>query len=74
MRTTRYNHAEPSSFARLAAAILFLLVVGMGYAVSPRVEGAVGLPPVAQDQEESAELAPECVSHGLVFSDCGMDF
>ena len=76
MRTTQDNRDDTSGFARLTAAILFVLMVGMGYAISPRVEGAVDLPVAAEDQgaEESEYLSSECAADGLVFADCNLEF
>ena len=57
----------------LAATILFVLVVGMGYAISRHVEGAVGLPDAVEDQD-TPYLPSECTVGGLTFSDCLLDF
>ena len=65
------NHSRKP--AGLAATILFVLVVGMGYAISRQVEGAVGLPDAVEDQD-TAPLPSECTVGGLTFSDCFLDF
>ena len=59
--------------AGLAATILFVLVVGMGYAVAPQVESAVSLPDAVEDQDTDT-LPSECTIGGLTFSDCFLDF
>ena len=59
--------------AGLAATILFVLMVGMAYATSMQVEGAVGLPEPVEDQD--SEVLPwECTIGGLTFADCFLDF
>ncbi len=62
--------------AGLAATILLVLVVGMGYAISPQVESAVGLPDAVEDQDTGTPdtLPSECTAGGLTFSDCLLDF
>ncbi|HKA41426.1 MAG TPA: hypothetical protein VKF40_05480 [Burkholderiales bacterium] len=61
--------------ARIAAALLFVLLIVTGYVISPQVQGAVGLPHAAQDQETVESYVPsQCVVDGLVFSDCFLDF
>ena len=67
---TRNQSRKPTG---LAATILFVLVVGMGYAISRQVEGAVGLPDAVED-EETHSLPSECTVGGLTFSDCLLDF
>jgi hypothetical protein len=57
----------------LAATILLVLVVGMGYAISPQVESAVGLPDTVEEQHTDT-LPSECTAGGLTFSDCLLDF
>ena len=76
MLTAQDNRNETRILARLAAAILFVLVVGMGYAISPQVEGAVDLPDAVEDQDtaEPPYSPSECVIGGLVFSECFLDF
>ena len=59
--------------AGLAVTILFVLVVGMGYAISRQVEGAVGLPDAVEDQD-TGSLPSECTVGGLTFSDCLLGF
>ena len=61
---------------RSAAAILFVLIVGMGSTVSPQVEGAVDFPVVAEDAavSERALQPSECAVDGLVFADCNLEF
>ena len=71
MSTAQESQNKIRKPARLVASILFVLVVGMGYAVSPQVEGAVGLPDAMEDEEQSPSA---CVTSGLVLSDCFMDF
>ncbi len=75
MSTTQDHSSVPSEFARLTAGILFAMVVGMGYVVSPRVESAVEFP-VQQEELDTAEapyVGSGCVSAGLVFADCNLD-
>ena len=76
MSTTRDNRNGTTNFARLAAAILFVLMVGMAYAISPKVEGAIDSPMAATAEEitESAFLPSDCAVDGLVFADCNLDF
>ena len=59
--------------AGLAVTILLVLVVGMGYAISPQVESAVGLPDAVEVQDTDT-LPSECTIGGLTFSDCLLDF
>ena len=63
-----------SSVRKLA--ILFVLALGIGYAVSPQVEGAVSLPNPVEDQDmaEPAYFSSDCMSGGLAFSACDLDF
>ena len=76
MSTTLDNRNGTTSLARLAAAILFVLMLGTGYTISPKVEGAVDSPVAAEDQEivEPAFLPSDCAGDGLVFADCNLDF
>jgi hypothetical protein len=76
MSRAQDNGNETRNPARLAAAVLFVLVVGMGYAVSPHVEGAVDLPNAVEDQDtaEQPYLTSGCAIDGLVFSECFLDF
>ena len=69
MLTAQESRNETQKPTRFAAMILFVLVVGMGYAVSPQVEGAVDLPNAVEDQDTA-----ECNIGGLVFSECFPDF
>ena len=73
MLTTQDKRNENRKPTRLAATILFVLVVGMGYTISPPVEGAVDLANPVEDQD-TAELSSECVIGGLVFPECFPDF
>jgi hypothetical protein len=73
MTTARDNHNKASNFARCAAAAVFVFVLGLGYGISPHVEGAIGLPN-AEDAMESQYLPSECLADGLAFSDCVIDF
>ena len=75
MSTTQADLNGIASFARLTAAILLALMVGTGYAVSPRVEGAVdaSIEVVERDTAEAPDLTPECVADGLVFASCNLD-
>ena len=76
MSIIRNNRRDATRFARLAAAMLFVLMVGMGYAISPCVEGAVESRATAQAQEitEPEFLPSDCAVDGLVFADCNFDF
>jgi hypothetical protein len=76
MSTAQDNRNQTRNPVRLAATILFVLVVGMGYAISPQVEGAVKLPSPVEDQDtaEPPYLPSECVIDGLAFSECMLDF
>ena len=76
MSTAQDNRNETRNPARLAATILFVLMVGMGYAISPQVQGAVDLrnPVEDQDTAEQQYLPSECVIDGLSFSECMLDF
>lgn len=73
MLTTQENRNETRSPARLAATILFVLVVGMGYWISPQVEGAVDLPNAVEEQD-LADAPADYVSGGLAFSGYLDDF
>jgi hypothetical protein len=70
--TTRDRPNVPSEFTRLTAGILFAMVVGMGYVVSPRVESAVDLPIRVEEQGAAeAPLVPGgCIADGLALADC----
>ncbi len=76
MSNAQDNRNETRNPVRLAATILFVLVVGMGYAISPRVEGAVSLPSPVEDRDTAvlSYLPSECVIDGLAFSECMLDF
>ena len=76
MSTTQNDLNGISGFARLTAGILFTLMVGMGYAVSPRVESAIDFPVQLEESDtaEARSLASGCVADGLVFADCSLDF
>ena len=75
MSTTLDNRNGTTNFARLAAAILFVLMVGTGYTISPKVEGAVDSPvATAEEITEPAYLPSDCAVDGLVFADCNLDF
>lgn len=76
MSTIRNNRRDSTNFARLAAASLFALMVGMGYTISPRVEGAVESRAAAEAQEitEPEFLPSDCAIDGLVFAECNFDF
>jgi len=75
MSTTQNDVNGISSFARLTAAILLVLMVGTGYAISPRVEGAVDSPIQVEEQDTAGAPYPAsgCVANGLVFADCNLD-
>ena len=75
MSTNGDRSAEPSEFARLAAGILFAMVVGMGYVVSPPVESAVELPAQVEEQDtvQTTPPAPGCATAGLVLAECNLD-
>lgn len=76
MSTTRDKRNGTTIFGRLAAAILFVLMVAMGHAISPRVEGAVDSPVAAEELEitEPSFLPSDCAVDGLVFADCDLEF
>ena len=76
MSTAQDNRNETRNPACLAATILFVLVVGMGYAIAPQVVGAVHLPNPVEDQPTAVPpyLPSECVIDGLAFSECMLDF
>ena len=74
---TAHDHRDvTSNFARLTAGILFVLFVGMGYAVPPRVESAVALPIQGEEQDtaEPPHAVSGCVVDGLVFAGCNTEF
>jgi hypothetical protein len=73
MLTTQDSRNETRSPARFVATILFMLMLGMGYAVSPQVEGAVDLQNAVEDQD-TADAPSGYVSGGLAFSDDLLDF
>ena len=76
MSTTRDTRNGTLHLARHAAAVLFVLIAGMGYTISPLVKGAVDAP-AAMEEREIAEpdfLPSECAVDGLVFADCNPDF
>jgi hypothetical protein len=68
--TREQNQARKS---RLVAAIVFVLLAGMGHAVSSQVEGAVG-PADAVADHDTGNFPSECTSHGLTLPDCFEDF
>ena len=76
MSANQDNRDGTTYFARLAAAILFVSMIGTGYAISPKVEGAVDSPVAVAEQEiTEPELLPsDCAVDGLVFADCNFDF
>ena len=76
MSTAQVGSNGTRNLARIAAAILFVLAIGMGYGVPLQVQGAVGTPIATEEEDitEPAYLPSECVVDGLVFSDCNMDF
>jgi hypothetical protein len=76
MSTVQDNRNGTLNLARICTAILLVLAVGMGYAISPRVEGASDLSTSAEDQGnvELAYLPSDCAVDGLVFSECYLDF
>jgi hypothetical protein len=76
MSTDRPNHNETTNCARFAATLLFVMLVGVGYTVSPHVKGAVEFAPASgqQDIMEPEFFPSECAVDGLVFSDCNLDF
>ena len=59
-----------------AAAILFVMMVGMGSTVSPQVEGAINGPVEAENGAVAEpDFQPsECAADGLVFADCNPGF
>jgi len=65
-----------SNFARLTAGILFVLFVGIGYAVPARVESGVALPVQGEEQNtaEAPYFASRCAVDGLVFTGCDLEF
>ena len=76
MSTARDERNGTTNIARFAAATLFVLMLGMGHAFFPRVEGAVDSPVGAKEQEimEAEFLPSDCAVDGLVFTDCNLDF
>ena len=73
MSTARDTRSAPAGFFRHALPFIFLLLTGMGYAISPRVESAVDTP-TATDSVEPDFLPSDCAVDGLVFADCNLDF
>jgi len=76
MTNTQTHRNGTSDFARLSAAVLFVTMVGMGYAISPRVEGAVAQPAAVADEavQELPDRVSDCAIGGLVFAGCNLDF
>jgi hypothetical protein len=76
MSTTLDDRNGTTSFAGVASAILFVLMLGTGYTMAPKVEGAVDSPVAAEEQEivEAAFLPSDCAVDGLVFVDCNLAF
>ncbi len=76
MSTAQDQRNGTTNVTRLAAATLFLLMVGLGYSISPRVEGAIASPAAAEEQEimEPEFLPSDCAVDGLVFAECDLDF
>jgi len=72
MYTAHDQRDVTSNLARLTAGILFVLFVGIGYAVPARVESGVALP-IQGDEQNTAEpphVVSGCVVDGLVFAGC----
>jgi len=52
-----------------------VLITGMGYAISSRLDGPVDAPAAMENGIMEPEFLPsECAVDGLVFADCNLDF
>lgn len=75
MSTARDTHSAPAGFFHHALPLIFVLIAGMGYAISPRVEGAVDTPAATEYGIVEPDFLPsDCAVDGLVFADCNLDF
>lgn len=68
MLTSQDRRSEPQSPARLAATIMSIVLLGMGYVISPQVDSAVerSNPVVAQDQVETPYFPSQYVNQGTI--------
>ena len=75
MPTPQDRPNVPSEFTRLTAGILFVMVVGIGYVVSPRVESTADSPVQTEelDRVEAPGVAPDCAAKGLAPASCNLD-
>lgn len=69
--TTSKERSESRNPTRILAAIMLVLMTGIGYAV----EGATDIRNAAVEEEamEADYLASDCVAGGLAFSGCLID-
>ena len=75
MSTTRDTRSATAGFFRHALPLIFVLIAGMGYAISHRTEGAVDAPAAMENGIVEPEFLPsDCAVDGLVFADCDLDF
>ena len=74
MKTVKDNRSGTRDLTRYAGAISFALIVGMGYAVSSHVRGAVDSPVPAEESAMAPQNLPsDCAINGLVFADCYLE-
>jgi len=75
MSTARDARSAPARFFRRALPLIFVLITGMGYAISSRLDGPVDAPAAMENGIMEPEFLPsECAVDGLVFADCNLDF
>ena len=75
MSTASDTRSAPAGFFRYALPFIFVLITGMGYAISPRIEGAVDTSAATENGIVEPDFLPsDCAVDGLVFADCNLDF
>jgi hypothetical protein len=75
MSTAQATRSSPAGFFRHALPLIFVLITGMAYAISPWVEGPVDTPAATDNGIVEPDFMPsDCAVDGLVFADCNLDF